>query len=207
MRINGCTSMKTRDSYRGEVNRASNELQCRQLYGDTRGIHYETETVVLRSKRAEMGYSPREEKSEAIRGNLPRKEEKPAAQSTIGLFSSSNGKSSSKKYGNGFFNRLIDEMESRDSKPQSKKAGTWSKGVGDNVPENKKVCIERSLSWLENRMEGNGGEQKTRAHDPNLVDSIMGRIKNLMMCDMPHEATSELRQLARELEQLNATLN
>ena len=74
--------------------------------------------------------------------------------------------------------------------------------------------IERSLNWLEGRIDGGNGKMdggngkshnEVKPPSSDLMESIMERIKNLMMHDLPYETTQELRLLAREIEKLSMT--
>ena len=107
MRINGCTSRIRYNSSngRGDIDFISKELTTRKMYGDKRGIDFESETVVLKSKKQSKSYDGEELFSDELRKAMPSPEptrtrqpvRKAAAkaqgngraQSTISHFSSS----------------------------------------------------------------------------------------------------------------------
>jgi hypothetical protein len=229
MRINGCTSRIRYNSYgRGDIDFISKELTTRKMYGDKRGIDFESETVVLKSKKQARTFDRDELFSDELRRAMPNEEPKRARhavrkaavkteangrdQSTINQFSGSSSSRGCKPSGNGFFDRLIQDMETRENggSRRVKSSGTWIKGVGDKVPEEKKACIERSLKWLEDRVETRGephGGAGERVDHQSICHSIRGRISNLLLHDLPAEITAELRLLAREVEQLTVAVN
>jgi hypothetical protein len=233
MMVNGSTERRSRFSSwcRGDSDRVSRELRVRQMYNPATGKAYNSSNHTMPHSRKEVCDRTQERMSEVIKSSVEHSEPKKTSQSTMCLFGSC---SPSTKSGNGFFNKILREVDAESSK-KKKSSKSWMKGMG-NVPQEKKASIERTLKWMEEKLEdkseepdipmlfggngiqeGNGKIQSPEipASDENMVSalrsdvfiSIRSRIGNLLLQDLSEPVTAELRQMGKELEQLSQTLN
>ena len=225
------------------------ELKSRRLYNETRGTQFKSETVVVKNRE-------RETASDYVHSQSTEPAKKPSSQCTMGLFSSSMSGSGGGKGGGSarMFERLMKDAESganpyAHSNGNSSSASSWTKGISNNIPCDKKASIERHLKWM-SKLESDKQQQHlapaqqpqavgelhpgvnapealslpqpeepsnfavdnsmkellSKPENMNLFNSIRNRIGNLLLYDLPVEVTAELRQLGKDLEQLNSYL-
>ncbi|MBU0761950.1 MAG: hypothetical protein KKD39_02900 [Candidatus Altiarchaeota archaeon] len=172
MRLNGSEEKRSRFSSwcRGDSDRVATEIRTRQMYGQNHGIDFDSQTVVMKGTKRQFCDSIQERTSDIIKSTMDYSQPRKSSQSTMGLFGGSNGSTSKKSCGNGFFDKILRDIDA-DEKPKKQCSPSWIKGIGGDVPKDKRMSIERSLKWMEERF-----DEKVVApnmHQPELpVDGL-----------------------------------
>ncbi len=154
MRLNGSEDRRSKYSSwcRGDSDRVAAELRTRQMNAQKSGVDYGSETVVTRASRSNVCDVRQERNSEVLREGLEASKPKKSSQSTMGIFGNTSS-STRKSSGNGFFDKILKDMDVNASSKQPAQKKSWIKGVGDTVPQDKRASIERSLKWMEQRFD------------------------------------------------------
>jgi|GEM_PF-5412993 len=219
MRVNGGIATRQRNTTwcRGNTERVAKEIRTRQLYAESRGINFESDTIVMKADKRKVCDPQAERESEMISDAFKKSAKRSRPRSSM----SSYGKKSKGGSASGFFQRVLSDINSRDSASQPAKPKKWAEGISEAVPKEKKTSIERSLSWMEKNfekdlskpVESNAVPVSEKA-EPQMSDALKSdvfrqirqRVANMLLHDLPHEVTAELRTLGRELEQMSATV-
>jgi hypothetical protein len=121
----------------------ASELKSRRLYNETRGTQFEGDTKIVRDREGQT------EAPSAPAGNTSRNMGKSSPQSTMGLLSSSRGTRS--LGGSNFFEKLARDAQTDPGAQQAQSKGStssWLRGMGGNVPQDKRGALERQLKWM-----------------------------------------------------------
>ena len=191
MRVNGGIISRQRNNIWASSNseKVSREIRSRQMLAETRGIQFESDTIVMRAKKSEAPKTASNELSSVDLGKRAHKGR--GSQSKIGGYSQTKSKNCG---GSSFFQKIVNEINDRDQSP-TKKIGDWSLGISEKVPEKKKDSVERSLKWMEQHFEKDLSQpidaSETRkelgeAVKSDVFSDIRQRVANLLLHDLPH---------------------
>lgn len=207
MRINGCRNTRVKNGLWGvgRSERVEKEIMTRQRYAKSRGIDFDCDTVVTKAKKRPS------ERKKPKNVNI-----RQSSQLKIGSYGAK-AKSAGANASSSFFKKIIEDIDCRDSKKEGNNGKKWSECVSPKVSEDKRASLEKSLGWMEKRFEENGKKESPDPLDelPRIDSDIGGhtccetfsrirqRVANLLLHDLPHEVTEELRAVGRDLERLS----